>query len=155
MMHTMMDDILWLSLTKPQNVSLMVKEISELRYKSDGPNSGLKLPSKTKADGGDCEDMALFVICRLFQMHRAKIGFILFSPEEVTPEHQAHICAISARKNGEILVFDPTGGDSNYTLELQRYIKIHKKHNKKWKYYRVHWMNEDNSKIPIMEFRSE
>jgi hypothetical protein len=145
MMQTMVDDFMWLALTKPKDVDELSKQILNLKYKVDGPNEGLKSPSETYNNGGDCEDMTLFVISRLWQSHTAKIGFILFCPEKIET-NQAHICAISQRPDKQIIVIDAT---CKRIRTLSQQLKVYKK--SKYDYYKIHWFFEDNSQNRIMK----
>lgn len=145
-MQVLVDDFMYLDLTKPKNSSEMTKQIMALKYKVDGPDEGLKSPSETMENGGDCEDMTLFIMARMWQAHIAKFGFMIICPKEFT-DNGAHIVAIAEGPEKTIFVFD---GTSKEVRTLQDSLLFYKR-NTNYEYYRVHWLFEDNSQNKIMK----
>lgn len=156
MMHSMVKDWMWLAITKPKSLDALENEISFLKYKVDGPNDkGVKSPSLTFNEGGDCEDLTLFVISRFMQLNVSSIGFIILSPEKATENCQAHIAAISKNKDGSILVIDGAMGPpgTSRLCGLNRYLAHITRSNTQMKYYKIHWLFEDNSYQTIRPLR--
>jgi hypothetical protein len=142
-------DAEFLYTTSPESIEEFTKQILIPKYKAD-TNEGddWKPPSRTFEEGGDCEDLATFVIAKALSCF-ADVGFIMMAPESATENsiNSTHIAAVIRSDDGQLVVVDLAYPLNQFkSLSLDRYFKAMDPGN--LTRYRIWWMLLPNSSQP-------
>lgn len=150
--HYVLRDTEWLQQTKPVSKEAMLEDFKTLEYREDilapGQWEEWRGPELVRRAGGDCEDIAAYVVIRLHQLRIGeKHGFFVSwftAYEEGRIIMYGHAASV-IKMHGSLLIIDPiplrAGKAMKQVFSLGQYLKFLRRVSN-FTAYRIWWWGE-------------